>query len=480
MIPNNSNFVIADYLNLLGEKNKEGKYQCPNCNEYKLSINKDGKKYTCYGCGNSKAIAYKLIQNNGKFNNNGGQNGNIYSTGKKSTKRTKKHKLINHIKEIFPNLRFNNNSHKPWLGDRPFEKEVTNPELLHMWLAEHYKIDCSKDLAIDALLHNAIKKPFNPLEEHLEECRLNFIKKYDGLENILENADKLISRLSTKYLNTNIPLYDIYAKNWLLSAVGRVYCPGSDARLVLILQGNQNIGKSTFFSILGGEWFSDSLIEAKNKDELMIAHCNWILEWSELETIWGKKSIGRVKSFISAKKDSVRLPYARAVSELKRGFVFCGSTNEDRFLTDKTGNTRFWVIPVTKVNLKEWKQDRDKILGALAVIIHYNKSTDEEKIKTGKLWNLSTEELEASEENTRQFEEVHPYEEIIEKLIETWNVVDTEANYIISEKLWEALDIPIKERPRHTNQVGQIMKKKGFKSKKKRIAGKISRVWERR
>lgn len=480
MIHKNKDFVIADYLDRLGQKGKDGKYQCPNCGEQKLSINKDGKKYYCYGCDDSKAIAYQLTQNNGRLNNNHSNNGNSYNTSKSSAKRIKKDKLIKDIAEIFPDLRYNEHDCKPWLGDRPFEKEVTNPELLHMWLAEHHKIDCGKELAIDALLHNAIKKPFNPLEEDLEGFRLDFIKKHGGVQNALENAEKLISSLSTKYLNTNIPLYDIYLKNWLLSAVGRVYYAGCYARSVVILQGKQNIGKTTFFSILGGEWFSSSLGDAKNKDELMIAHGNWILEWGELETIWGKKSIGRVKDFISKQEDSLRLPYARSVSELKRRFVICGTTNEDQFLTDKTGNTRFWVIPVEKINLKEWKRDRDEILGALALIIHYNKSIDEEVIEIGELWSLNGEILEASEENTRQFEEVHPFEEVIDELIESWTIAGTDANWILADKIWESLDIPFKERPKYSNQINSIMKSKGFKNSVRKVEGKSKRVWIRK
>jgi predicted P-loop ATPase len=46
----------------------------------------------------------------------------------------------------------------------------------------------------------------------------------------------------------------------------------------------------------------------------------------------------------------VRRPYARSDSEYQRCTVFCATVNEVNFLIDKTGNSRFWVIPVTKIN----------------------------------------------------------------------------------------------------------------------------------
>lgn len=485
MIANNNNhnqFVIGNYIDLLGEKRKNGKFKCPNCGESKLSIKKDGQKYTCYGCYDQKAIAYKLRELNGEFNGKSRLNNSKYINTKNRGNKSKLGQLITDIERIFPDLRFNEHDHKPWLDDQPFEKKVCEPELLHVWLAKNHNLEHPKEKVIDVLLSLAKDKPFNPLEEYLEQCRNDFYEFHNkDFGKTMESANNLLSNLSSKYFGTNNHLYNIYLKNWLLSAVGRAYHPGCYTRSVLILQGKQNIGKSTFFSILGGDLFSDSLMEARNKDELMIAHSNWILEWQELETIWGKKSVGRVKAFISASKDSIRLPYARSTSELKRKFVLCGTTNQKEFLTDKTGNSRFWVIPCNNINLSQWEKDKDSILGALAVLIHYNSAVTPDSIRTGKLWELNGEVLEASEENTHRFEEVHPFEETIDKLIEIWDKDEEKgAGYIIASKIWDALGLDsVKERPRYNHKIGEIMRSRGYESKTKRIDGKPERIWKR-
>src|SRR5207253_10045303 len=56
------------------------------------------------------------------------------------------------------------------------------------------------------------------------------------------------------------------------------------------------------------------------------------------------------KAFLSQQLDKMRLPYAYADSSFQRRTSFFGSVNEDTFLADPTGNSRFWVLPVTNVN----------------------------------------------------------------------------------------------------------------------------------
>lgn len=486
---NGKNFVISQYIPLLGDKSRNGKYICPNCGEPKLSINKDGKKYTCYGCEDSKAIAYLLRQSNGEFNgkrktitythyqNNGTSHNNNNDNNNKQSKGEEIRELLC---SLFPDLRFNENNREIYLENQLFKKEVCEPELLYTELNKIAGKDFSKEMVIDYLYSQAKEKTFNPTLEYLEKCRADFLASFNNQITIaLEEADKLISQLSRTYLSTSIHLCDIYLKNWLLSAVGRIYSPACYARNVLILKGGQNIGKTTFFQILGGEWFSSSLGDSRSKDEIMIAHSHWILEWGELETIWGKKELGEIKSFITRTEDSIRYPYSRNVTIAPRSFMLCGTTNQDQFLTDKTGNTRFWVIPVKqKIALNEWEKNRDLILGAIATIIHYNLAINPNSIKKGRLWELTDELLEASTENSQEFTEVHPFEEVIDELIDTWNSEDS-CDWIIANKIWHALEIPMKERPRWTGQLSAIMSQKGYKNIQKRVNGKKIRVWKK-
>ena len=53
----------------------------------------------------------------------------------------------------------------------------------------------------------------------------------------------------------------------LVAAVARIYKPGVKFDSILVLNGPQGMGKSTFFSILGKQWFSDSLSISDMRDK---------------------------------------------------------------------------------------------------------------------------------------------------------------------------------------------------------------------
>ncbi|MDJ0520157.1 MAG: VapE family protein, partial [Trichodesmium sp. MO_231.B1] len=62
---------------------------------------------------------------------------------------------------------------------------------------------------------------------------------------------------------------------------------------------------------------------------------------------------------------------------MNRGFSICATTNKNEFLTDQTGNRRFWVIPLTHrkgehIDIDYVKQHRDKLWGALMAAIANN------------------------------------------------------------------------------------------------------------
>ncbi|MDK7829801.1 VapE domain-containing protein, partial [Enterococcus faecalis] len=71
----------------------------------------------------------------------------------------------------------------------------------------------------------------------------------------------------------------------------------------------------------------------------------WIMEMGELSAT-KKADIEATKHFISKQEDIFRVAYGRHKSYFKRRCVFWGTTNDNEFLRDKTGNRRFWPVDV--------------------------------------------------------------------------------------------------------------------------------------
>lgn len=164
----------------------------------------------------------------------------------------------------------------------------------------------------------------------------------------------------------------------LCAAVARIYEPGVKFDSILVLNGPQGMGKSTFFSILGREWFSDSLSIADMRDKTAAEKLQgyWILEISEMNGI-KKTDVETVKSFVTRQDDKFRQSYGVNVESHPRTCVIVGSTNsESGFLRDVTGNRRFWPVHTPGTGkYRPWEvKDADQIW---AEAIHLYKEGEE-------------------------------------------------------------------------------------------------------
>ena len=140
----------------------------------------------------------------------------------------------------------------------------------------------------------------------------------------------------------------------LCAAVARIYEPGIKFDSMLVLNGPQGMGKSTFYALLGREWFSDSLSIADMRDKTAAEKLQgyWILEIAEMNGI-KKVDVETVKSFLSRSDDKFRQAYGTVVESHPRTNIIVGSSNADRgFLRDVTGNRRFWPVNVTGLGAK--------------------------------------------------------------------------------------------------------------------------------
>ena len=221
-------------------------------------------------------------------------------------------------------------------------KQVEGSERFYLSLAEQgYKV--SKELAVDCLVQVARENPYDPVRLYLEHVECSVAPAYIG-------------GLATAYLRpedgaqgSGPSLYDHMLRCTLIGAVRRVFEPGCKHDTACVLLGDQGARKSSFWAALGGAFFSDALGDISSKDDLMVLHRSWLMEWAELDHIMGRKHAGQIKSFLSQSTDLFRVPYGKATEAFPRRGIIVGSTNRSTgFLQDDTGNRRFWVIPVTR------------------------------------------------------------------------------------------------------------------------------------
>jgi predicted P-loop ATPase len=159
---------------------------------------------------------------------------------------------------------------------------------------------------------------------------------------------------------------------------------------MLVLEGNQGQGKSTLFQILAGgdENFSDAEIIGDGKKEQQEAVQGvWIYEIGELEGM-AKRDVTSVKLFLSKTHDRARPAFGRARVDRARRCVFAGTTNDDKYLRDTTGNRRVWPAKTQgMIDLEGVRRDRDQLWAEAAAM----EARGEPLTLPSELWDAASE-----------------------------------------------------------------------------------------
>lgn len=194
--------------------------------------------------------------------------------------------------------------------------------------------------------------------------KINDVKEY--LKSLKWDGEKRLDTLLSEYLGAEDNAYTrAVMRKSLCAAVARAVQGGVKYDNMPIFTGPQGIGKSTFLSILGREWFSDSLTSFEGKEAAELIQGTWINEVGEL-TAMTKQETNAVKQFLSKTDDIYRAAYGRRTNKYPRRCVFFGTSNEEEFLKDMTGNRRFWPVdvgvhPARKSVWQELPQEVDQI-----------------------------------------------------------------------------------------------------------------------
>lgn len=240
-----------------------------------------------------------------------------------------------------------------------------------------------------ALLTVTAERAFHPIKEYFDS-----LPEWDGT--------KRVDTLLTSYLGAEDSSYTrAVMRKTLVAAVARIYEPGVKFDTILVLAGEQGIGKSTFFARLAGPWFSDSLSIADMRDKTGPEKLQgfWILEISEMNGI-KKVDVETVKSFASRQDDKYRVAYGTVVESHPRQCIIVGTTNTmTGFLRDVTGNRRFWPVNLTGTTEKHpWDLTKADVSQIWAEALHlYN--TGEELILKGEEAVLALERQQDALEN---------------------------------------------------------------------------------
>jgi len=335
--------------------------------------------------------------------------------------------ILRHDPKLKGCLAFNEMEHNivtlrslPWKKVKGASQWVDSDDAaLRYYLERVYGLN-GKDRIFDAVNVVAQEHSFHPVRDYLDGC------VWDGVPRV--------ETLLIDYLGADDNVYTrAVTRKTLVAAVARIYRPGCKFDYMLTLRGRQGLGKSALIAKLGGRWFSDTFTTMQGKDAYEQVQGVWIMEVGELAGM-RKAEAETIKLYISKQVDRFRPAYGRRLQEFPRQCVFIGTTNEQQFLRDTTGNRRFWVVDTpNEPSLDMWEgltADTVRLIWAEAV----------ELFKKGEKLYLPKDIERMAREVQETYEEENPRAGIVAAYLDRLLPADWEEKDTYTRRAWLEAD----------------------------------------
>lgn len=220
-----------------------------------------------------------------------------------------------------------------------YDDRTKNKILIEMFDKD---LDISQDKFNIFVESETVSKDYNPFEEYFER-----LKRWDGKTDYLAQICKTVKTDNAERLHSVMKKFFVGTLECLLEedAVNDV---------CLVFQSGQGLGKTRWMRKLlpkqfQSEYLYEGNIDTRNKDHVQYLSQYWFIHLDELEVLKGGE-ISAIKSYITRQRISVRKAFGRYKSNFVRRASFLGSVNDDKFLTDITGNRRWLVFTIKGID----------------------------------------------------------------------------------------------------------------------------------
>lgn len=177
---------------------------------------------------------------------------------------------------------------------------------------------------------------------------MNVLPKWDGVSRL---DTWLFDWLKAEYTNdAQKNLISAMGRKFLIGMLARCYKPGCSMRTILILEGEQRIGKSRFIKELFSPFSAEHngrRMDLTDSDTFSFLLGRVGVEIAEFGRLMKGNDASIIKDYLSRTEDRFRSKYGRKHENHPRRIVFCGSLNPDEgegYLNDSTGESRFYPI----------------------------------------------------------------------------------------------------------------------------------------
>ncbi|STH96592.1 replication protein [Citrobacter braakii] len=317
-----------------------------------------------------------------------------------------------------------------------------------------------RELIRDVVLLAADEQPFDSATTWL-----------NGLE--WDGVPRIESFYHTHFGTADTPYTRAVSMYMWTALAGRVLEPGVKADMVPILIGPQGCGKSSGVEALSPDpsFFTEISFAEKDDDLARKMRGRLVAEIGELRGL-NTKELESIKAFVTRTHENWIPKYREFATRFPRRLVFVGTTNEDEFLADKTGNRRWLPVEVSKVDVKAIKTD---------LLLLWAEARETFK-RLGGIQFRDAERLGASVHE--QYTIKDAWLETVEKWLDTpdlmTNNIPRNCEFLrASDVLRDAIGLnPSHIGKREEMRISNVLQNCGYKRVQRRVDGKMTRIFE--
>ena len=251
--------------------------------------------------------------------------------------------------------------------------------MIHVWIEKTYGFIVQDAAMKKALITISAKNRFHPVKDYL-----NSLPEWDGS---MRCSVWLKMALGAEkepdgYLAAT-------GEKFLIGAVRRIMNSPEATKIdnMLVFEGLQGGGKSSLIEALFTPWHGDTPLPLGDKDAYINIRGSWGYEMAEMDS-FNKATVTTAKSFLSSHTDNYRPPFGTKNMKYPRQTVLIGSVNHSEYLTDSSGNRRYWPVWGYNLNLQWLKDNREQLWAEALKLVKEGKPHWLDRAKEGDLVDL--------------------------------------------------------------------------------------------
>lgn len=331
-----------------------------------------------------------------------------------------------------------------------------------VWLDQNKDVNFSKGDIDQVVMMVAHRKSYNPAQDALRAMA-------DQWDNQSRINSWLVDYINAECDDSNRIYLSEIGSCWLKGVAARVLMPGCKRDDVLVLKGEQGFRKSTAASVIADaihqNSFTDTLPDLKSEEVKLALHGMIIVEFAELAAI-NKSEIEVIKNFVTSQIDHVRGKYAHYYGDYPRTCSFIGTTNDETFLKDPTGNRRWWPVKVASVI------DTDLLRSVVRQLL----GEAAHRVIAGEPWHVTNLEAHRQAAVIRQ----DSFQDDVWKddCLAAFHRLKSEVAHIQTADILREMGLKIEQHSKQAEtRINQIMRSSGYEYKNTKVRRILKKAW---